>query len=122
MKKDHESMRRLAEAANKKYPGETGSTAIARRLGEEPNTVTNWKTRGVSDRGAIAAEEAYGVSAVWILKGIDPIANPWPFKRVDEAKLRALQEGDRIAVETTLILEARRTFNIDIQRDTIRSA
>ena len=45
---------------------------LAKRLGVSSAVMTNWKRRGVSKEGAIAAELALGCSAQWILTGQGP--------------------------------------------------
>ncbi len=38
-------------------------------LHASPQTMTNWKARGVSKLGALAAERQFGVSSLWVLDG-----------------------------------------------------
>ena len=40
---------------------------VAKRLNMSVQVVTNWSTRGISKEGALAAQEAYGVNANWLL-------------------------------------------------------
>lgn len=42
---------------------------LAKRIDESPQTVSNWKRRGVSKAGAIKASAEFGVSVSWILSG-----------------------------------------------------
>ena len=44
---------------------------LARILDESPQTITNWKKRGVSKAGAIKASAIFGMSTAWILNGED---------------------------------------------------
>lgn len=44
---------------------------LARVLDESPQTITNWKKRGVSKQGAIKASAYFGKSTNWILNGVD---------------------------------------------------
>ncbi len=60
----HESFKRLLEASNGLSQEE-----IARRIDESPQTLTNWKKRGVSKAGALKAAAEFTCSANWILKG-----------------------------------------------------
>ncbi|WP_180072168.1 helix-turn-helix transcriptional regulator [Acinetobacter sp. YH12200] len=62
----HESFKRLLEASNNLSQEE-----IARRIDESPQTLTNWKKRGVSKAGALKAAAEFGCSANWILSGAD---------------------------------------------------
>ena len=63
----HESLRRLLEAAADKAVH--GPSALAEKLGETPQTVTNWGRRGVSKQGAVKAQNRLGISATWTLEG-----------------------------------------------------
>ncbi len=65
----HETMTRLYMAA-KELKGVTGQSAVAALMNQSPQTLNNWETRGVSQRGLIAAEQSIGCSAVWIKTGI----------------------------------------------------
>lgn len=58
-------MERLYKAA-KDLRGVTGQTNVADLLGQSPQTVKNWESRGVSKTGAITAQEKIGCSAAWI--------------------------------------------------------
>lgn len=62
----HESFKRLLETSNGLSQEE-----IARRIDESPQTLTNWKRRGVSKAGALKAAAEFGCSANWILNGAD---------------------------------------------------
>ena len=59
----HPSVQRLLEASGKTQE------ETAKEIDEFPQTITNWKKRGVSKAGALKAAAKYGVSANWILKG-----------------------------------------------------
>lgn len=61
-----DSLDRLLEAA-----GNISQEELARKLDESPQTITNWKKRGVSKAGAIKASALFGVSTNWILNGVD---------------------------------------------------
>lgn len=45
---------------------------IRQALGLAAAVISNWKARGVSEAGALAAEERWGVPACWILTGVTP--------------------------------------------------
>jgi hypothetical protein len=51
--------------------GSVGPSALATALGETEQVITNWGARGVSAAGAIKAEEKFGCSPIWILRGIE---------------------------------------------------
>lgn len=59
----HSSLQRLLDLSKKTQE------ELAKILDESPQTITNWKSRGVSKSGAIKASAVFGVSTNWILKG-----------------------------------------------------
>lgn len=65
----HATMTRFYEAA-KDLNGVVGQSNLARRLNESPQVLKNWEARGVSNRGALVAQEKLGISATWIMTGI----------------------------------------------------
>lgn len=98
MEKMHETTARLFEAVDAMYPGEAITSAVARRMNVGDNSVTNWKERGMSFKGAVLAEAAYGVPAAWIMFGTHPpIPNTWPFSdRIDFSRIAALSREDQL--------------------------
>lgn len=64
----HPSTKRLHEVAAQF--GHTSPKQIAMALNQSEQTVSNWKTRGVSKDGAIEAEKIYGCSSSYVLSGI----------------------------------------------------
>lgn len=90
----HETTARLFSAVEAIYPGEAVTSIVARRMGVADNTVTNWKDpeRGMSYKGAVLAEAAFGVPAAWIMSGLrPPIKNTWPFSEwIDFERIQAL--------------------------------
>ncbi len=68
-KKRHGSLERLLSIAAQR--GIVGPSALASAMGESEQVITNWGRRGVSNAGAIKAEEKFGFSAVQLLKGDD---------------------------------------------------
>lgn len=67
-------------------------TDLAARLGQSDGTVNNWKRRGVSKGGALAAEAEFGCSASWVLSGEGAADAP--------AGLLAQEAGSRYTVRT----------------------
>lgn len=65
----HPSMRRLYEAA-KQLTGAQSQSDLARLLNTTSQRINNWETRGLSEKGAIEAEAAFGVSPLWLLEGV----------------------------------------------------
>lgn len=68
----NEIMKRLYKAALElKDIQEIGrQSAVARLLGESPQTVKNWETRGPSKNGLIQAQRMIGCSINWLESGI----------------------------------------------------
>lgn len=62
----HPSVIRLLEVSK------LSQEETAKIIDESPQTITNWKKRGVSKAGALKAAASFGVSANWILNGDDP--------------------------------------------------
>ena len=80
VKDPHESMVRLLACAATATKGSTRPVRawadLAVWLDVSPQTMTNWKNRGVSTEGALAAERAFGCLAVWVLEGLAPTIPP----------------------------------------------
>jgi phage repressor protein C with HTH and peptisase S24 domain len=57
--------KRLYEAAQELL-GISGQSELARALGESPQTVKNWETRGLSKNGLLTAQRVIGCSADWL--------------------------------------------------------
>lgn len=78
----HPTLARLLEGARQRtshLPAAervTDLSSLKRCLNVSPQVFTNWKTRGVSERTAIAAESTLGVSASWVMLGMRP--PQWP--------------------------------------------
>lgn len=85
----HSSMARLYKIALDNQV--KGGSALARKLGETPQTVKNWETRGLSERGARRAQEVFGVAASWLLEVAD---NPYaPKAREKAAKAQGVSQN-----------------------------
>jgi len=95
-----EKASRLFQAIEDRYPGEATTAKVARRLNIGDNVVTNWKERGVSFKGAVMAEAAYGIPAAWVILGTQPpIKNTWPFLEwIDFERVQALTRDDLIFI------------------------
>lgn len=86
----HPSLARLYESAKSLKKPIVGKSAVAAWLNESPQSVNNWETRGVSRRGALAAQDKTGYSATWILKGTGE-------KLIGAAALPALPEKGAVS-------------------------
>ncbi|MGG6341528.1 LexA family transcriptional regulator [Stenotrophomonas geniculata] len=71
----HPSMTRLYAAAAHLETPIRGQSAVARALGQSPQTLKNWESRptGVSAAGANKAQQALGISSTWILEAQPPM-------------------------------------------------
>lgn len=82
----HPSMQRLLEHARRVTAGTPSPVmdwrSLLIRLQASPATITNWKRRGLSKEGALAAEREFGCSAAWLLDG--DAAAPGPTVRAEE--------------------------------------
>ncbi len=68
MSEIHPTTQRLYAAA-KQLKDVTGQSAVARLLGISPQVMKNWELRGVSEGGALAAQDLIGCNANWLLQG-----------------------------------------------------
>lgn len=119
----HPSLERLLEVAAE-VKRTKGPAAIAAALNESDQSVTNWKSRGVSKAAALKAQDIYGCSSNWILHGREPkyihlhdpapTAQPkfednvahymWPFKSITPAEYnQVLTSEDRTLIESTAV-------------------
>ncbi|WP_231583309.1 S24 family peptidase [Luteimonas sp. FCS-9] len=76
MSKDapHPSYQRLREALSLVLDRDiTGTTEVGNALGGSAQMANNWPKRGVSKEGAQEAQSRYGISAVWIRQGQEPM-------------------------------------------------
>ncbi|MDP3228495.1 MAG: hypothetical protein Q8N13_11040 [Acidovorax sp.] len=64
----HPTIARLYEAANI-LRDVKGQSAVARLLNVTPQVVKNWETRGLSNEGALLAQNYIGCDANWLLHG-----------------------------------------------------
>lgn len=85
-------MERLQTAATSAKVGK-GSTAIADWLNESPQTINNWKSRGVSMAGALKAQAKSGFNATWILYGTGEQLASAPATADDEGEVLVLPEA-----------------------------
>lgn len=71
--KMHPSMSRLLKHSSGKGEDDPGAEIALREIGERlrvtPAVMTNWKARGISKAGAIAAGAAFNCSSSWVLTG-----------------------------------------------------
>lgn len=72
---EHAQMKRVFDAAiaTRLIKGDYPLTEVAAVLGESPQTVKNWCSRGVSAKGALKIQEIMGISADHILRGAGPV-------------------------------------------------
>jgi len=61
----HDTMKRLYSAV-KTIRNVSGQAAVADLLGEFPQTLNNWESRGVSKDGMLKVQAMIGINATWI--------------------------------------------------------
>lgn len=89
----HESMERLYRAA-KELKGITGQSAVAAFLNFSPQRVKNWEERGVSNQGAVTAEERIGCSSAWVKHGRGSmVAGAPPYLRGELPSVHRIEEA-----------------------------
>lgn len=92
------------------------------RLQASPQTMNNWRTRGVSKAGAIAAEREFGCSVKWVLEGgdepVSPAAAPAPGRDLTE-----LRDGefDLLSAFRLLSPELRKQYLHDMAADAVET-
>lgn len=70
----HPTTERLYQAA-RELKKIVGQSAVAALIGESPQTVKNWESRGVSAQGAINAGAIIGCNVQWLKSGIGQMAD-----------------------------------------------
>lgn len=108
----HPSMTRLYEAL-KAIKNVEGQSAAAGLLGESPQRLNNWESRGMSKMGAVKIQQKFGISATWLLTGEGAMLShgEWPFSpallhrilSMDPALLPRIEgaiEGSLYAIES----------------------
>lgn len=68
----HPSFARLAAAAKAVDPALSDLKSLRLRLSASSAKFTNWKTRGVAKEAALEAQRELGISAMWVIDGVEP--------------------------------------------------
>ncbi|MGI4862021.1 MAG: LexA family protein [Janthinobacterium lividum] len=68
----HATMTRLYQAAAQ-LTAATGQSSLAALMNHSPQTLNNWESRGMSQKGMLEAERMMGCSAVWLKTGEGPM-------------------------------------------------
>jgi hypothetical protein len=97
----HEATRRLAAVAFA-MRGIASPTGLATALNMSAQVVTNWKRRGPSVEGALAAQREFGCDANWVLTGEGFVLAGWPFTG---QLLQAVREQIRLDARFSLEVE-----------------
>lgn len=106
----HASALRLMEAARAATAYESPLRRVAdfeqlrKAMGVSPAVLTNWKSRGVSAEGALAAEALWGCSACWVLTGNEP--KPWGPVTLSPDVVASLSRVRRMRPDAHQIIEA----------------
>lgn len=120
----HESVTRLLDHARQKTAGTSSpvytEADLKARLGITPAVMSNWKARGISKEGALAAEAEFGCSAHWLLTGkAEAVSSDvWPFALLTPDDIRqlspkALESVEKLAVS---LLEIEGSISNERQR------
>lgn len=116
------SMRKMSETAERLYQAARANglldrameqSSLARLLNVAPQNVNNWERRGVSKDAAIEAQKTLGVSATWVLYGLEPMmvggdpfrggGDPkWPFTRIGPDRYFSASPALRAAIEESV--------------------
>lgn len=92
-KQPHPSFERLRTAFRDRNPESLARPMdLAALLRTPPQTMTNWAARGISEAGALAAQQRLGVSATWLLHGTGA-------KFIAEQSLRAMEVTPRYELD-----------------------
>lgn len=70
----HQTMERLYLAA-KELKKTVGQSAVAALIGESPQTLNNWESRGISSKGAINACAIIGCNVLWVKSNVGQMAD-----------------------------------------------
>jgi len=84
-------------------------------LNQSPGSRTG-KLKEMGSKMARELEAKMAKERGWMDTDPDLIGVEWPFRAMDEAKVRALSEKDLVRLETVITVEMRRTFGVDIRR------
>lgn len=106
----HESARRLLAAAREATAYDSPLRRVSdfeqlrKALNVSAAVLTNWKERGVSKEGALAAEALWGCSACWVLTGEEP--RPWGPLTLSPDVVESLARVRRTRPDAHQLLEA----------------
>lgn len=111
----HESAKRLLDGAREATVQASDRVHdfadISRRLSVSSATMTNWKKRGVSKEGALAAERAFNINAHWVLTGEgNPLNNRQVLDRA--VSLAPAIMGSQLVTWESLMREMPATFRV----------
>ncbi len=87
----HPTMGRLYQAA-RQLKQVRGQSALARLMNTSPQVIKNWEARGVSKQGAIAAQEAVGCNATWLMDGVGEMRSGYMISSPDDISLSIVAE------------------------------
>lgn len=116
----HHSMERLYQFVNESCQI-TGQSAVARRMDETPQVVKNWESRGISEGGALKAQNLFGCNANWLLGTSKDVKAPehagavlvasdnvggwqWPFWSVSPKAYALLTPEEKEHIETGILI------------------
>lgn len=119
----HTSMEKLYQFVDENFKL-SGQSALARRMQESPQTVKNWESRGISEGGALKAQNLFGCNANWLLGQSETAKAPdkinglitasdnnggwnWPFWSVSPKAYAMLTEDEKKHIEEGILIAVR---------------
>lgn len=116
----HPSMERLYQFVNEAQQLQ-GQSAVARKMDATPQTINNWEERGISEGGALKAQNLFGCNANWLLgrsekteapaqPGVVLVADDnnggwqWPFWSISPKDYALLTAEERQHIESGISL------------------
>lgn len=117
MSRQHPSIQRLYAAASEH--DDTAPSTVARRMNVSAQTLNNWETRGISEKGALIAQACYGVDANWLLAGTHHEAS----RMAPQLNSHSMRLSPAMVAETHRALrelEAAEGRTFDIEKDPVR--
>lgn len=123
MARMHQSMERLYQFVHDNCQL-SGQSALARRMDETPQVVKNWESRGISEGGALRAQNIFGCNANWLLGTSTATKAPampgamltasdnvggwqWPFWSVSPRDYALLTTEEKAHLESGILLNVK---------------
>lgn len=103
----HPHLERLYLAAmERQLIKERAPGALARLFNQSPQTVTNWRTRGLSARALLDVQQAAGINATWIETGVGSPSLSTPYSTTGATTELRAREPDTLPSERRRRIDA----------------